>query len=163
MADWPPGIEVPRLKCGHQSEREGKSWKRLLRWELIWQSGCLRCIEEHTATINRIRGLLSEFGLVLPQKAIAVRRGLPPALEQLPALAVSHWPICMYTSRCSMNALETTSRRASGYPACRPIEPWDRAVAARVGYHKTIIAVAAKNARIAWALLTKDETLRLAA
>ena len=44
-------------------------------------------VEERTATINRIRGLLSEFGFVLPQKAIAVRRGLPPLLDRLPALA----------------------------------------------------------------------------
>src|SRR5688572_9847203 len=44
-------------------------------------------VEERTATINRIRGLLSEFGFVLPQKAIAVRRGLPPRLDRLPGLA----------------------------------------------------------------------------
>jgi transposase len=44
-------------------------------------------VEERTATINRIRGLLSEFRLVLPQKAIAVRRGLPSVLDRLPVLA----------------------------------------------------------------------------
>ena len=43
-------------------------------------------VEERTATINRIRGLLSEFGLVLPQKTIAVRRGLPGLLDRLPVL-----------------------------------------------------------------------------
>ena len=32
-------------------------------------------IEERTATINRIRGLLAEFGVVLPQTGIEVRRG----------------------------------------------------------------------------------------
>ena len=31
-------------------------------------------IEARTATINRIRGLLSEFGIVLPLKASTVRR-----------------------------------------------------------------------------------------
>ena len=36
---------------------------------------------------------------------------------------------------------------------------WIVQLQARIGYHKTIIAVAAKNARIAWALLTKGETL----
>jgi hypothetical protein len=40
---------------------------------------------------------------------------------------------------------------------------WIVPLQARIGYHKTIIAVAAKNARIAWALLTRDETLRSAA
>jgi transposase len=34
-------------------------------------------IEARTATINRIRGLLSEFGIVLPQKAEVVRRMAP--------------------------------------------------------------------------------------
>ena len=32
----------------------------------------------------------------------------------------------------------------------------------RIGYHKTLIAIAAKNARIAWALLSKQQTLRAA-
>ena len=44
-------------------------------------------VEERTATINRIRGLLAEFGHVLPQRAVEVRRRLPGLLEQLPALA----------------------------------------------------------------------------
>jgi transposase len=38
-------------------------------------------IEDRTATINRIRGLLSEFGIVLPQKADTVRRRAHAALE----------------------------------------------------------------------------------
>lgn len=41
-------------------------------------------IEERTASINRIRGVLAEFGQVLPQSANAVRRGLAARLEQLP-------------------------------------------------------------------------------
>jgi transposase len=44
-------------------------------------------IEERTATINRIRGLLAEFGVVLPQRAIEVRRGAAKNLEALPAAA----------------------------------------------------------------------------
>lgn len=41
-------------------------------------------VEERTATINRIRGLLSEFGIVLPKKADTVRRQAMAALEDLP-------------------------------------------------------------------------------
>jgi transposase len=41
-------------------------------------------VEERTATINRIRGLMSEFGVVLPQKADTVRRGARVAMEDLP-------------------------------------------------------------------------------
>ena len=47
--------------------------------------------EERTACINRIRGLLAEFGLVFPQSPDALRRALPEALEdadnELPGVA----------------------------------------------------------------------------
>ncbi len=46
-------------------------------------------IEERTATINRIRGLMAEFGVVLPQRAIEVRRGAAASLERLPELVSS--------------------------------------------------------------------------
>ncbi len=41
-------------------------------------------IEQRTATLNRIRGLLSEFGVVLPLKAATVRREALLRLEDLP-------------------------------------------------------------------------------
>jgi transposase len=41
-------------------------------------------VEERTATINRIRGLLAEFGVVLAQRAIEVRRRAAETLEALP-------------------------------------------------------------------------------
>jgi transposase len=41
-------------------------------------------IEQRTATVNRIRGLLSEFGVVLPLKASTVRRQAMACLEDLP-------------------------------------------------------------------------------
>jgi len=44
-------------------------------------------IEQRTATINRIRGLLSEFGIVLPLKAATVRREAASALADLPSHA----------------------------------------------------------------------------
>ena len=44
-------------------------------------------VEERTATINRIRGLLAEFGFVLPNRAAEVRRGAAAQAEQLPELA----------------------------------------------------------------------------
>lgn len=47
--------------------------------------------EERTACINRIRGLLAEFGLVFPQSTEALRLALPEALEdagnELPGVA----------------------------------------------------------------------------
>ncbi len=44
-------------------------------------------VEQRTATINRIRGLLSEFGFVMPQRAAVVRRQAAQALEDLPGEA----------------------------------------------------------------------------
>ena len=44
-------------------------------------------IEARTATLNRIRGLLSEFGIVLPLKAATVRREAALRLEDLPGLS----------------------------------------------------------------------------
>ncbi len=44
-------------------------------------------VEQRTAVINRLRGLLSEFGVVLPQKAQTVRRQAAAHLEDLPGWA----------------------------------------------------------------------------
>jgi len=44
-------------------------------------------IEQRTGTINRLRGLLSEFGVVLPLKAATVRREAAACLEELPGWA----------------------------------------------------------------------------
>jgi transposase len=44
-------------------------------------------VEARTATINRVRGLLSELGIVLPLKAATVRREAGAALEELPGWA----------------------------------------------------------------------------
>ncbi len=44
-------------------------------------------VEQRTATLNRIRGLLAELGIVLPLKAATVRREAAAALEDLPGWA----------------------------------------------------------------------------
>jgi transposase len=44
-------------------------------------------VEERTATLNRIRGVLSEFGIVLPLKSATVRRQAAAMIEPLPAWA----------------------------------------------------------------------------
>ena len=44
-------------------------------------------VEERTANLNRLRGLLAEFGHVLPLGAPALRAQVPQILEDLPALA----------------------------------------------------------------------------
>ena len=37
---------------------------------------------------------------------------------------------------------------------------WIATTYARIGYHKTLVAIANKHARLIWALLTRDEPLR---
>jgi transposase len=44
-------------------------------------------VEQRTATINRVRGLLSELGIVLPLKASTVRSQVAAYLEELPGWA----------------------------------------------------------------------------
>jgi len=44
-------------------------------------------IEERTALINRIRAVLSEFGIVLPQRAEVIRHRTGEFLEELPGFA----------------------------------------------------------------------------
>ena len=46
-----------------------------------------RFVEARTAAINHIRGLLSEFGIVLPLKASTVRREAANRLEELAGYA----------------------------------------------------------------------------
>jgi transposase len=44
-------------------------------------------VEERTATYNRLRGLIAEFGIVLPQKVACLRRSIGAHLEDLPGYA----------------------------------------------------------------------------
>lgn len=44
-------------------------------------------VEERTAVYNRVRGLISEFGIVLPQKVANLRRDIAEHLEDLPGHA----------------------------------------------------------------------------
>ena len=204
-------------------------------------------IEERTATINRIRGLLTEFGVVLPQRAEAVRRAAVAAAEALPvlareaitdlrshltylddrikryeqqlvALAKEHEPARRIQGLCGVGPLTAsalTASIASGhefvngrqFAAWLGLVPrqystggkarlgritkrgdaylrtllmlgaravlqsaahktdrlsrWAMALRARRGYHRAIIAVAAKNARIIWVLLAKNREFAL--
>jgi len=199
-------------------------------------------IEQRTATINRIRGLLAEFGVVLPQRADQVRRAAVIMAEDLPVLAreaiadlrahltyldarISHYerqllalarqleparriqavpgigPLTAsaLTASIACGHEFTNGRQFAAWLGLVPrqystggkvklgritkrgdahlrtllmlgaravlqsatqktdrLSRWALAVRMRRGYHRAIIAVAAKNARIIWALLAKD-------
>jgi transposase len=203
-------------------------------------------VEERTALINRLRGLVAEFGIVLAQRPIAVKRSRAQTLEQLPALAreaiaelYDHLAtleerIADYERRIAtlardndaarrlmaitgigplsaaalvatvgdarmfanarqfaawlgltprqhssggkvrlghitrrgdayLRTLLTIGARAAVQVAGRRtdrLSRWIVELRRRRGYHRTVTAVAAKNARLAWVLLARGEQLR---
>ena len=209
-------------------------------------------VEERTATINRLRGLLSEFGVVLPQSPNKVRRLVPEWIDEdttgeLPivlqgALRDLYQHLCLLDARVieydrriialmqhdsraqrlqavngigpltasaalatvgdatvykngrqfaasigltprqtstggkprlgritkqgdaylrtlliqgARSTLNTASRRHD------PLSRWIVDTHKRIGYHKTLVAIANKHARILWALLARDEDFDL--
>lgn len=206
-------------------------------------------VQQRTATINRIRGLLSEFGVVLPLKASSVRREALHRLEDLPGwantvvgdllsevsrldariaqydrhieqIAKASAPARQLMQLPGVGATTATALVAmigrgqefkcgrqlsawlglvpgqyssggkqrlgritkAGDPYLRmllilgarsvlqsakdktdPVSRWAVQLAARVGYWKAIVAIAAKNARMCWAVLSRGEAFRLPA
>jgi transposase len=206
-------------------------------------------VQQRTATLNRIRGLLSEFGIVLPLKAATVRREAMRQLEDLPGWAntvigdllseVSHLDerIAQYDRHIATIAKDSTQARQlmqlpgvgpttatalvamigrgqefkcgrqlaawlglvpgqyssggkqrlgritkAGDPYLRmllilgarsvlqnaatrndAVSRWAVQLAARVGYWKAVVAIAAKNARMCWAVLARGESFKLQA
>lgn len=205
-------------------------------------------IEERTALINRLRAVLTEFGVVLPNRAQHVRRDALAAAEALPTLArtvvedlhthlaileerigaydrqlqalaqqneaVQHLMQIRGVGPLTAVAIVATVGNARDFSSGRQFAAWlgltprqhstggkprlghitrrgdayirmllaqgarsvlhtaqrhtDRlsrwalSVQSRRGYHKALVAIAAKNARIAWALLSKQQSLRTA-
>lgn len=205
-------------------------------------------VEERTATLNRVRGLLAEFGHVLPLRAAEVRRRAPGLLEKLPTrVANCVRDLLEHAARLDAKTLEyereirahvrtnALAQRAQTRPGIGPItasalvatvgnahdfkngrqfaawlglvprqystggktrlghitkrgdpylrtllvmgaravlhgalrlnDPlsrWALALQQRRGYHRACIAIAAKNARVCWALLTKDTVIEAA-
>lgn len=70
-------------------------------------------VEERTALYNRLRGLISEFGIVLPQKVAGLRRAIGTHLEDLPG----------YANRCAGDLLAHADRLDA------LIDEYDRAIA----------------------------------
>jgi transposase len=205
-------------------------------------------VEERTATINRIRGLLAEFGVVLAQRAIEVPRGAHAALEHLPALAtravrdlLTHVRVLdelIESYECELKLHARQDERARRIQALSGVGPigasaivasvaeghefrngrqfaawlgltprqhstggktrlghitahgdpylrtllvmgaramlqtamrrtdrlarWALALRERRGYHRACVAIAAKHARIIWAMLARNTSLELA-
>jgi transposase len=205
-------------------------------------------IEERTALINRLRAVLTEFGVVLPNRVQWVRRDALAAAEALPALAQTavadlraHLTLLDERIGAYDRALQAQARESEAaqrlmqirgigpltavaivatvgnardfssgrqFAAWLGLTPrqhstggkprlghitrrgdaylrmllvqgarsvlhtalrhtdrlsrWALSLQTRRGYHKALVAIAAKNARIAWALLSKQQSLRAA-
>jgi transposase len=195
-------------------------------------------VVERTAIINRLRGLMAEFGVVLPLRAVTVRRQAAQAAEALPELARSaigdlleqlrglDERIEAYDRQIEQQAkLSEPARRlmairgigvgnarefkngrqfaawiglvpnqhsTGGKPRLGHISKrgdsylrnllvqgarsvlhtaagredrlsrWALKLQDRRGYYRTLVAIANKNARIAWALLARDQELAIA-
>lgn len=206
-------------------------------------------VQQRTATLNRIRGMLSEFGIVLPLKATTVRREAMRQLEDLPGWANTvigdllsevtrlDERIAQYDRHIEQMAKDSDAARRlmqlqgvgattatalvamigrgqefkcgrqlsawlglvpgqyssggkqrlgritkAGDPYLRmllilgarsvlqaasrktdPVSRWAVQLAARVGYWKAVVAIAAKNARMCWAVLARGEAFRMPA
>jgi transposase len=202
-------------------------------------------VEERTATLNRIRGLIAEFGYVVPLGTERLRREVRDLLERLPVRVARYvQDLLEHAERLRSKALEYEreirsslqhnglARRAHTRPGIGPItasalvatvgdghdfrngrqfsawlglvprqystggktrlghitkrgdpylrtllvmgarsvlqrayretDPlsrWALALQQRRGYHRACVAIAAKNARVAWALLAKGTTV----
>lgn len=205
-------------------------------------------VEERTALYNRLRGLIAEFGIVLPQKVSCLRREIGAHLEDLPGYAnqcvgdlLTHADrldvlIEAYDRLIAQAAREDArSKRLMQLPGIGPttasallaslggahefnngrqvaawiglvpgqyssggkarlgritkagdrylrsllvmgarailsglgekqdrFSRWARSLAERRGYWKAVVAIAAKNARLAWAVLRYGDDFRLA-
>lgn len=189
-------------------------------------------VEERTATINRLRGLMSEFGVVLPLKASTVRRQARAASEALPTwvqrvvedllghITTLDQRIDEYDAQIKQIAVTDTAskrlmqldgighdfkngRQLAAWLGLVPgmhgsggktrlgritkagdhylrslllmgarsllslaasksdrLSRWALTLQTRVGYGKAVVAIAAKNARLAWAMLAKGEKFR---
>ncbi|MBI3479881.1 MAG: IS110 family transposase [Nitrosomonadales bacterium] len=204
-------------------------------------------VEERTASYNRLRGLIGEFGIVLPQKVTCLRREIGAHLENLPGYAnlcvgdlLAHTSaldakIAEYDRLIAQAAREDArSKRLMKLPGIGPVTAsamlasmgsghdfdngrqvaawigltpgqyssggktrlgritkagdgylrsllvmggravlnslgdkqdrfsrWARSLQERRGYWRAVIAIAAKNARLAWAVLKYGEDFKL--
>lgn len=72
--------------AAHHALRAGQDQEQQSQLMMVHRAR-QRFVQARTATINRIRGLLSECGIVLPLKASTVRRQAALHLEDLPGYA----------------------------------------------------------------------------
>lgn len=157
-----------------------------------------RLVRSRTALSNEMRGLLAEFGIIVPTSLGALRRALPDILEDGENGLICDFRILLaelaeelrslddrvkfYDARMQARARTdersrrllavegigpvVASARAALNAAANKTDPhsrWITALAARRNKNIATVALANKNARIAWAILARGEAYRAAA
>jgi transposase len=141
--------------------------------------------EDRTACINRIRGLLLEFGIAIPKGVRPLELLLDDVLEDACnemnflarialQLAQAQWrELDAHLAWCDERIAEHAKNNdavkragelmgigpigASAHTRSDPISRWVLALKLRSGWQKAVVAMANKNARILWAVMTKGE------
>ena len=134
---------------------------------LAWHRARAGFGEERKALLNRTRGLLAEFGVWLGRSAAVLIRQLPQ-LAQDQRLPEHFRPILSYALEhlrridrglLTQGARSTLQIALKREPLRRSrLEQWIVALHGRVGYHKTLVAIANKHTRILWAILAHGES-----
>lgn len=183
-----PGMRFIAVKTEAQQQR------------LAWHSLRLGWVEERTALLNRIRGLLAEFGMVVDIGAMRLRRKLAehefdtaqpaPIRHLIQSVRDQLDGLDLRIAECdrqiaARQADDALARRARELPgvgmltadavvasvgdaatlrksrtapeALTRLQQWIVTLNGRVGYHKTLVAIANKHARQLWAVLAKGE------
>jgi transposase len=135
-------------------------------------------VEQRTSLINRIRGLLSDLGIVLPLKAATVGKGhdfscgrqfcawlgLVPGQyssggkKRLGRITKAGDPYLRTLLILGGKAVLAAAKNKTD-----PVSRWAISVQERRGYWKAVVAIAAKNARMCWAMLQRGEAFKLPA
>jgi len=147
---------------------------------LAWHRMRQGWIEERTALLNRVRGLLAEFGLVPGRSPAVLVATVPDATLFRHGRLFGAWLglTPRQHSTGGKTRLGASSKRGDAYlrgllvngarsalqAALRAapdkatrLQLWMVGLARRCGYQKALVAIANKHARMIWAMLARDE------
>ena len=160
-------VRQPQMRFVATKSAEQQSRLVVHRLRQGWQ-------HDRTAAINRLRGRLAEFGRVYPNSATAALAGAREALadESLPAALRRGLARQLHALRELDDRLDECNREIaqrylrgllvqgarSALQAAQRAKPerrtrlaaWIVATFQRIGYHKTLVAIANKHARLVW-------------
>ena len=120
-------------------------------------------VRQRTAKANQIRGLLAEYGVIVPVGINALRRALPEIQEDVENGLSGLFRRLLDGLHADLVELDRRVEQLDGeiQAAANKTDPrsrWIVGVAARRHKNVAAVALANKNARIAWALIVRGGT-----